>query len=194
MAVFCTCGGKKRADGSLWGITVRTLIRKLLLGTASVLALGMAGSVAIAKTPEKHASHHYGDRMRAARTCQFGKAVRYALLGRKTASGEMLDSVTATAAHRSLPLDSFAKVTDLDNGRSVIVKINDRGPHVRGRIIDLSPRAADALHMKAAGVAAVVVQPGSNPAETKHRCFPEARYSDMHHSQRPGPVSTVGTR
>jgi rare lipoprotein A len=107
--------------------------------------------------------------MRVARTCQFGKAGRYALLGRKTANGEMLDSVTATAAHRSLPLASLARVTDLENGRTVIVKINDRGPYVRGRIIDLSPRAADALHMKAAGVAAVVVQPVSNPAETNHR-------------------------
>ena len=116
---------------------------------------------AIAKTPEKHTSHHQGARMRAARTCQFGKAGRYVLLGRKTASGEMLDSVTATAAHRSLPLTSFARVTDLDNGRSVIVKINDRGPYTRGRIIDLSPRAADALDMKAAGVAAVVVEPVS---------------------------------
>jgi rare lipoprotein A len=80
-------------------------------------------------------------------------------VGKKTASGELLNSVTATAAHRSLPLASFAKVTNLDNGRSVIVKINDRGPYTRGRIIDLSPRAADALDMKRAGVAAVVIEP-----------------------------------
>jgi rare lipoprotein A len=126
--------------------------------------------------------------MRVARTCQFGKAGRYALLGRKTASGEMLDSVTATAAHRSLPLTSLARVTDLDNGRSVIVKINDRGPYARGRIIDLSPRTAEALDMKAAGVAAVVVQPVSNRAETNHRCVPKPRYSDTHQSQRPGRV------
>lgn len=90
---------------------------------------------------------------------QFGKATWYNLVGRKTASGEILDTITATAANRSLPLDSFAKVTDLDNGRSVIVKINDRGPYARGRIIDLSPRAAEALHMKAVGVAAVVIEP-----------------------------------
>jgi rare lipoprotein A len=86
-------------------------------------------------------------------------------VGRKTASGEILDTVTATAAHRSLPLASLAIVTDLDNGRSVIVKINDRGPYTRGRIIDLSPRAADALDMKAAGVAAVVVEPVANQAD-----------------------------
>ena len=90
---------------------------------------------------------------------QFGKAAWYGFVGGRTASGEILDTVTATAAHRSLPLASYAKVTNLDSGRSVIVKINDRGPYTRGRIIDLSPRAADALDMKRAGVAPVVIEP-----------------------------------
>ena len=80
-------------------------------------------------------------------------------MGSPTASGESLDTFTATAAHRSLPLASYAKVTNLDNRRSVIVKINDRGPYIRGRIIDLSPRAADVLKMKRAGVGAVVLEP-----------------------------------
>ena len=80
-------------------------------------------------------------------------------MGSPTASGESLDTVTATAAHRSLPLASYAMVTNLDNSRSVIVKINDRGPYIHGRIIDLSPRAADALEMKRVGVAAVAVEP-----------------------------------
>jgi rare lipoprotein A len=80
-------------------------------------------------------------------------------VGKRTASGEILDTVTSTAAHRSLPLASHAKVTNLDNGRSVVVKINDRGPYARGRILDLSPRAADALNMKHAGAAAVLVEP-----------------------------------
>jgi rare lipoprotein A len=90
---------------------------------------------------------------------QFGKAAWYDLVGKKTASGEILDTVTATAAHRALPLASYAIVTNLDNGCSVIVKINDRGPRTRGRIIDLSPRAAEALNMKRAGVADVVIEP-----------------------------------
>ena len=96
--------------------------------------------------------------LRAAGSSQFGKAAWYDLVGYQTASGEILDTVTATAAHRSLPLASYAKVTNLDNGRSVIVKINDRGPYTRGRIIDLSPRAADVLDIKRAGVAAVAVE------------------------------------
>ena len=95
---------------------------------------------------------------------QFGKAAWYDLVGNQTASGEILDTVTATAAHRSLPLNSYAKVTNLGNGRSVVVKINDRGPYSRGRIIDLSPRAADVLDMKRAGVAAVVIEPSVNQA------------------------------
>jgi rare lipoprotein A len=92
----------------------------------------------------------------------FGKAAWYNFVGRHTASGEILDTVTATAAHRSLPLASYAKVTNLDNARSVVVKINDRGPYSRGFILDLSPRAADVLDLKRVGVAAVAVEPVVN--------------------------------
>jgi rare lipoprotein A len=104
---------------------------------------------------------------------QYGKAAWYDLVGNYTASGEILDTVTATAAHRSLPLASYAKVTKLDSGRSIIVKINDRGPFTPGRIIDLSPRAADELDMKRAGVAAVVVEPLADPAVSAQR-YPTA--------------------
>jgi rare lipoprotein A (peptidoglycan hydrolase) len=90
---------------------------------------------------------------------EFGNAVWYNLVGAQTSSGEVLDRVTATAAHRTLPLASYARVTNLDSGRSVIVKINDRGPWRRRFIIDLSPRAADEINMKRPGVAAVMVEP-----------------------------------
>ena len=100
----------------------------------------------------------------ASGSSQFGKAAWYGFVGSRTTSGEILDTVTATAAHRSLPLASYAKVTNLDNSRSVVVKINDRGPYTRGRIIDLSPRAADALDMKRAGVVPVVINPLLNLA------------------------------
>jgi rare lipoprotein A len=65
--------------------------------------------------------------------------------GRPTASGERYDSRALTAAHRTLPLGTQIKVTNLENGKSVRVRINDRGPHVRGRIVDLSAGAAAAL-------------------------------------------------
>ena len=90
---------------------------------------------------------------------EIGKAAWYNFVGRSTSTGERLDTVTATAAHRTLPLSSYAKVTNLDSGRSVIVRINDRGPWTRRFIIDLSPRAADVLDMKRAGVASVMVEP-----------------------------------
>lgn len=90
---------------------------------------------------------------------EIGQAAWYDLVGNRTSSGERLDSATLTAAHRSLPLGSCAKVTNLDTGRSVVVKINDRGPYSRRFIIDLSPRAAEELGMMHDGVAAVAVEP-----------------------------------
>jgi rare lipoprotein A len=95
---------------------------------------------------------------------EIGKAAWYNFVGSYTSTGERLDTATATAAHRTLPLSSYAKVTNLETGRSVIVRINDRGPWTRRFIIDLSPRAADELDMKRAGVASVMVEPISAEA------------------------------
>lgn len=89
---------------------------------------------------------------------QIGRAAWYALVGSRTSNGERLDTHTATAAHRYLPLGSCARVTNLDTGRSVVVRINDRGPYNRRFIIDLSPRAAADLGMIRSGTAAVVVE------------------------------------
>jgi rare lipoprotein A len=72
-----------------------------------------------------------------------------------TASGEPFDMNELTAAHRSLPLHTVVRVTNLDNGRSVKVRINDRGPYLRGRVIDLSAQAARALGMTHDGIASV---------------------------------------
>jgi rare lipoprotein A len=112
-----------------------------------------------AARPSEGAPDSYLDSMRATRGGETGRAAWYSLVGGYTSSGERLDTVTPTAAHRSLPLASYAKVTSLDSGRSVIVKINDRGPQSRRFIIDLSPRAADEIDMKRSGVAAVIVEP-----------------------------------
>ena len=90
---------------------------------------------------------------------EIGTAAWYNWVGSRTASGEILDWVTPTAAHRSLPLASYAKVTNLDTGRVVIVKINDRGPYRRRFIIDLSPRAAEEIGVIRSGIAAVTVEP-----------------------------------
>ena len=68
------------------------------------------------------------------------------------------------AAHKSLPFGSLVKVVNLDNGRSVLLKIVDRGPFIRGRIIDVSPFAADVLGFRQAGVARVRIETSDVPA------------------------------
>lgn len=75
--------------------------------------------------------------------------------GKRTASGERFNLNALTAAHRTLPFGTRVKVTNLDNGRSVVVRINDRGPFRRGRIIDLSRAAAEQLNMLRSGTAPV---------------------------------------
>ena len=72
--------------------------------------------------------------------------------GKPTASGEPYDMYDMTAAHLTLPIGSYVRVTNLRNGRSVVVRVNDRGPVVPGRIIDLSYGAAEAIHMKGYGL------------------------------------------
>ena len=79
--------------------------------------------------------------------------------GSPTASGEPFDMNALTAAHRTLPLGSYARVKNLDNGRTVVVRINDRGPHARRREIDLSYAAAQEIEMVGAGTAPVEVAP-----------------------------------
>lgn len=78
--------------------------------------------------------------------------------GRRTASGEPFDQNELTAAHRRLPLGAQVRVTNLENGRSVMVEINDRGPYVRGRIIDLSHAAARRLGIVEDGLAKVRIE------------------------------------
>nr|WP_300999901.1 septal ring lytic transglycosylase RlpA family protein [Halomonas sp.] len=79
--------------------------------------------------------------------------------GRQTASGERHDRNALTAAHRSLPFGTHVRVTRVDNGRETVVRINDRGPFVRGRVIDLSRRAAEELDMIGPGVVNVRISP-----------------------------------
>jgi rare lipoprotein A len=78
---------------------------------------------------------------------------------KKTADGERLDPGKMTAASETLPLGTRAKVTNTDNGKSVDVTINDRGPAVKGRILDVTPKAAEKLGMKSDGVSPVEIKP-----------------------------------
>jgi len=78
--------------------------------------------------------------------------------GRKTASGEIFDMYALTAAHKTFPLGTIARVTNLRNNREVIVKINDRGPFVEGRILDLSYGAAEKLDFIIDGLTEVRIE------------------------------------
>jgi len=89
-----------------------------------------------------------------------GKASFYAMKfqSRKTASGERFDQSANTAAHKKLPFGTKVKVTNVKNGKSVIVRINDRGPFVRGRIIDLSRSAFSSIGNTSTGVIDVKIK------------------------------------
>ena len=91
---------------------------------------------------------------------QTGKASYYAknFVGRKTASGERLHRDSLTCAHRNYPFGTLLRVTNISNGRQVVVRVNDRGPFRKGRIIDLSWGAAKELGMIAQGIAPVTVE------------------------------------
>ena len=98
--------------------------------------------------------------------------------GKRTSSGEVFDMNGMTAAHKTLPLGTYVKVTRLDNGRWIIVRINDRGPFVGDRVIDLSRRAAEELGMLPKGTARVrieALQPATlvQYAQNQYRWVPE---------------------
>ena len=78
--------------------------------------------------------------------------------GRLTANGEVYDQYSLSGAHPTFPLPSYARVTNLANGNSVVVRVNDRGPYAHGRVIDMSSKAAELLDYKKAGIARVRVQ------------------------------------
>lgn len=88
-----------------------------------------------------------------------GKASYYRRAGKKMANGEKMDPAGNAAASKTLPLGTTAKVTNLDNDKSAVVVVKDRGPYVDGRIIDVTPATAGKLDMKEDGVAPVKVEP-----------------------------------
>ena len=87
--------------------------------------------------------------------------------GRRTSSGDTYDMYKMTAAHKTLPLPTYVRVTNLENGRTVVLRVNDRGPFVEGRIIDLSYVAAQKLGMAESGTARVEVEALDPPASRR---------------------------
>lgn len=105
--------------------------------------------------------------------------------GHPTASGEIYDMYAMTAAHKTLPIPCYVKVTNLDNGRSVVVKVNDRGPFHPGRIIDLSYAAAVKLGLDKTGTAPVEVKAMAPQGTAGRRIFLQVgAFSNLENAKR----------
>jgi rare lipoprotein A len=104
--------------------------------------------------PAPHTADHSGRKV-------VGKASFYARQfdGKEMANGHRFNPATDVAASKTLPLGTTAKVINLDNGKAATVTVEDRGPYVSGRMLDVSPKVAETLSMKTSGVAHVVVKP-----------------------------------
>jgi len=129
--------------------------------------------------PDVSAFHQVGD------ASWYGKK----FLGRRTASGERYDMLALTAAHRTLPLASYVRVTNPANGKSVVVRINDRGPFRGRRIIDLSLAAATALDLQDSGTGRVELQGlSSSDAAAQAQALAQAKNAAEAGTSEPTPV------
>lgn len=145
-----------------WAVSFKAGIMKskeLSPGLASRFAMAVALCAGLGlHQPAQAGSPRSNDRTTASQgDVQTGIASYYssAFFGRTTASGTRMNPAAYHAAHRSLPFGTLVEVTNLQNGRSVVVRIDDRGPFRHGRVIDLSPKAAQALGLTRAGIAPV---------------------------------------
>lgn len=128
-------------------------MNKTLVSSALIAALLLIGTETTAASPAGKA--------------QAGMASFYhdSFNGRRTASGTRYNKGALSAAHKTLPLGTQVRVTDSRSGRSVVVRINDRGPYARGRVIDLSRAAASEIGLVAKGVSRVTLEVMKNPRE-----------------------------
>lgn len=144
---------------------MKTKLRQLLTLTllTSALSVGLSSTLsetATAKTLNVSGEISKTDDSNSLLARMQGRASWYGsrFHGRRTASGERFNAYANTAAHRSLPFGTKVRVTNLRNGRSVVVRINDRGPYSRGRVIDLSKAAAQNIGMLRSGTAPVRIE------------------------------------
>lgn len=103
--------------------------------------------------------------------------------GRKTASGEVYDMHAMTAAHKTLPMNTMLLIKNLDNGKSTIVRVNDRGPFVRGRIVDLSYKAAESLGITRKGLARIQAMAVGREEIAKYSKPPPPVYQNLSNSE-----------
>ncbi len=132
-------------------IVTTKVLRQIALMLIMMIFVGASPALSAKETRHHHSS---------ANNSNIGMASFYAAKfnGRRTASGETFDNRAMTAAHRSLPFGTQVKVTNVRNGRSVVVRVNDRGPYAKGRIIDLTKAAAKKIGISHAGTARVKLE------------------------------------
>lgn len=130
-----------------------TLLLLAVLSSAVLSSCATGSDTAVARTPSKEEWK--------VNTVQHGKASWYSVktnYGTRTASGERLSNTAATAAHKTLPMGTHVRVTNIANGKSEVVRINDRGPYIKGRIIDVTIGTAERLGFYSRGVVPVKVE------------------------------------
>ena len=135
---------------------------------ALILLILFIQACGVARTGTERPPARAAEDVEATRMLQSGVASWYGskFHGKSTANGETYNMNDFTAAHRTLPFNTVVKVENLDNGKSVVVRINDRGPYVGNRVIDLSRRAAREIDMEHSGTARVqifLVEDGDRP-------------------------------
>jgi len=132
-------------------------LKSVALAIAGVILIPSCATTGNANTKNTQSD----DANLAVKSVQQGKASWYSVgtnRGTRTASGQRLTNDAATAAHKTLPMGTKVRVTNENNGRSEIVTITDRGPYIRGRIIDLTIGAAERLGFRRNGIAPVKVE------------------------------------
>ena len=158
----------------------------------SALAFMLAGCSSQNFYPEQSAASNYAPTNYKAPHTEVASWYGSGLAGRRTSSGESFNPEGLTAASKTLPLGSHVRVTNPDTGKSVVVRINDRGPFVRGRSLDLSHRAAQQIGLTGKGVSRVQVTPTA--ASTAVAGSSNAAYADSAVAAEPRNLSYVSYR
>ena len=142
------------------------MLRLALVLIASTILIGVTAAPVPAAAADRNVREERArPRADTSGRVQRGQASYYSprLHGRKMANGERFNSRSNSAASRTLPLGTTARVRNLETGRTADIKVEDRGPHARGRILDVSPRTAEQLGMTQEGTAPVEIAPVEVP-------------------------------
>jgi rare lipoprotein A len=134
------------------------VVRPPVIVLTAVMLAACAQSSVVGNRNSQQPAFAANNRNSAGSSAEFDGLASYYTEGATTANGEAFDGHALTAAHRTLPFGTRVRVTNVSNGRSVIVRINDRGPFVPGRVVDVSFSAAETLGMTGAGVTKVKLE------------------------------------